>query len=68
MESWAVDLANVGAIYPWQGLEVIMVIAGVVFWLWWHIAQLKGESEEFKADLAKYGTTEQIKKALDTHY
>ena len=68
METWAVDLANVGAVYPWQGTEVIMVIVAVVFWLWWHVAQLKGESEEFKADIAKYGSSEQIKKALDKHY
>jgi len=68
METWAVDLANVGAVYPWQGTEVIMVIVGVVLWLWWHVAQLKGESEEFKADIAKYGSSEQIKKALEKHY
>ena len=30
MESWAVDLANVGAVYPWQGAEVIMVIVGII--------------------------------------
>ncbi len=67
METWAVDLADVGAIYPWQGAEVIMVIVGVVLWLWWHVAQLRGENEEFKADLAKYGSPERIKKALDEH-
>ena len=27
-----------------------------------------GESEEFKADIAKHGSGEQIKKALDKHY
>jgi len=67
METWAVDLADVGAVYPWQGTEVIMVLVGVVLWLAWHVWQLKGESEEFSADLAKYGTTDQIKAALDKH-
>ncbi len=43
-DSWAVDLANVGAIYPFQGLEVPMVIAGVIFWLWFHVAQSRGEN------------------------
>ena len=32
METWAVDMAKVGAIYPWQGVEVIMVIAGIGGW------------------------------------
>ena len=60
METWAVDMAKVGAIYPWQGVEVIMVIAGIGLWLWWHVVQLRSENEEFKACLAKYGSAEQI--------
>jgi hypothetical protein len=32
-ESWAVDMADVGAIYPFQGFEGLMVFVGVVFWL-----------------------------------
>ena len=65
--TWAVDLANVKAIYPWQGAELIMVIAGVVFWILWHIIQLREEKEEFESDVAKYGSKESIKKALDDH-
>jgi hypothetical protein len=40
-ESWAVDLADVGAIYPFQGWEVTMTIIGVIFWLGWHRMQFK---------------------------
>lgn len=46
-ENWAVDLAEVGAIYPFQGGEVLLVILGVVFWIGWHILQLRREEEEF---------------------
>ncbi|MFQ5467449.1 MAG: hypothetical protein ACE5DS_04865 [Kiloniellaceae bacterium] len=67
METWAVDLADVGAVYPGQGTEVIMVLVGVVLWLAWHVWQLKGESEEFSSDLEKYGSADQIKAALDKH-
>ena len=28
MTTWAVDLADTGAVYPWQGYELIMVIVG----------------------------------------
>lgn len=47
-ESWAVDLADVGAIYPFQGWEVPMTIIGVVFWLGWHWIQMRRESEELE--------------------
>lgn len=48
-ENWAVDLADVGPIYPFQGAEVIMVIVGVIFWIGWHRIQFTRENEELKA-------------------
>lgn len=65
--TWAVDLANVGPIYPWQGTELIMVIVAVAAWILWHIVQLREEKEEFAEDIAKYGSKDAIKKALDDH-
>ena len=44
--NWAVDLKDVGAIYPMQGMEVIMTVIGVVLWLGWHVWQVKHENAE----------------------
>ncbi len=52
--NWAVNLADVGAIYPFQGLEVLMVIIGVVFWLGWHIIQHKRETKELEQHVKQY--------------
>ncbi len=49
LDSWAVDLAEVGAVYPLQGWEFPMVIVCVVFWLGWHVIQMKREKEHFAA-------------------
>jgi hypothetical protein len=65
--TWAVDLANVGAVYPWQGAELIMVIIAVALWILWHIVQLREEKEEYAEDIKKYGSKESIKRALDDH-
>ena len=65
--TWAVDLANVNAIYPWQGSEWIMVIVAVAAWILWHIIQLREEKEEFNKYIAEYGSKEAIRKALDEH-
>jgi hypothetical protein len=46
LENWAVDLKDIGAIYPFQGWEVPMVIAGVAFWVVWHIWQISHETTE----------------------
>ena len=65
--TWAVDLADVGAVYPWQGYELIMVVVGVLLWILWHIIQLRQEKAEFAEDIRKYGNKESIRKALDDH-
>jgi len=38
--------AEIGALYPFVGTEVILVIVGVVLWLAWHVLQTRNESGE----------------------
>ncbi len=46
IESWAVDLAKTTAVYPFQGMEFILFLAGVAFWIWWHVVQFRQEKRE----------------------
>ena len=66
-DTWAVDLANVGAVYPWIGAEVIMVIAAFAAWILWHILQIRQENADYAEDIRLYGNKEAIKKALEEH-
>ncbi len=47
-ESWAVDMADVGPIYPFQGSEILMVILGVIFWVAWHRIQFVREGQHLE--------------------
>lgn len=67
MESWAVDLKDVGAIYPFQGSEVVMVIVGLVFWIGWHVLQTRHENAEIEADMAADRSGEETRTAIDRH-
>jgi hypothetical protein len=67
MESWAVDLKDVGAIYPFQGAEVVMVIIGLVFWIGWHIVQIRQENAEIEADMAADRSGDETRKAIDRY-
>ena len=65
ISSWAVDLAEVGAVYPFQGMEVIMVIIGVVFWIWWHIVTFRMEFARQEKKIAEFGNPDQIVEAIE---
>ncbi len=66
-ENWAVDLAEVGPVYPFQGLEVPMVIVGIAFWLWWHFAQMRAESKELKREVDEYSDKKAVEAAIDRY-
>ena len=54
MTTWAVDLADVGAVYPWIGYEVIMVLVAVALWILWHIVQIRQENEDYARQLTPW--------------
>jgi hypothetical protein len=60
MTSWAVDLANVGAIYPFQGMEVLLVLLGLIFWLGWHVLQIRQENEDLEKQARLLGEKQYV--------
>jgi hypothetical protein len=64
MDSWAVDLADVGAIYPMQGTEFILFILGLVFWIWWHVAQFRLEAKEVQHEVDQEGWLEKTEASI----
>lgn len=41
------DPANIGALYPFVGLEVPMVIIGVIIWIGFHILAEREETQKW---------------------
>lgn len=67
IETWAVDLAEVGPIYPFQGTEVILVIVAVLLWLGWHALQMVSERRENAEKVRLYGDRESLEHVVDEH-
>jgi len=65
MTSWAVDLKDIGAIYPFQGTEVLLVIVGLAFWIGWHVLQTKHENAELEADMKADRSGDETRRAID---
>ena len=49
-QDWAGSIAEIGPIYPFVGLEWLMVVAGFAFWITWHIVQIRRESAQLKEE------------------
>ena len=64
IDSWAVDLADVSAIYPFQGAEFILFLIGLAFWIIWHVWQIKHENSVYDEDCKKLDTPEKLSRAM----
>lgn len=65
VETWAVDLADVGAVYPMVGSETIMVIVAVVAWLVWHIVQMRAEQRQHREEVRLHGSRKELDQVID---
>lgn len=66
VENWTGNIAEIGAAYPFVGMETTLVIVGVVFWIGWHITQLRAESRELEREVREHGNAESLKRVLDS--
>ncbi len=66
LDSWAVDLKDVGAIYPWQGTETAMVVIAVALWIVWHVWQIRAENAEIREKM-RHLDADKAKAAIDRY-
>jgi len=67
MTSWAVDLKDVAAIYPFQGYEFILYIAGLAFWIYWHVAQMRQEGTEVSHEMDADSSGDKARAHIDRY-
>ena len=67
VESWGVDLATIGPIYPFVGWEVPMVIVCFIFWIGWHYLQMRMENQTLEEEARRLAQqSSDLQKALQT--
>jgi hypothetical protein len=67
LTSWAVDLKDIGAIYPFQGWEILMVILGFAFVIGWFIIQTRQENAEIAAGMAADRSGDETRAAINRY-
>jgi hypothetical protein len=67
MTNWAVDVKDIGAIYPFQGTEVLLVIVGLALWLVWHVMQIRQENAEIESDMKADKRGDEARSLIDNY-
>ena len=65
VESWGGNISEIGPLYPFVGLEGLMVVVGVALWILWHVAQVRTESSSYEDEINRFGDDETLRKILD---
>jgi len=68
VDSWAVDLATIGPLYPWVGSEGVLVLVGLALWIGWHVWQGRFERRTYQAELQRLDTPAKIERAMRDHH
>lgn len=63
-ENWSGEIADIGAIYPFEGTETLMWIVGLVLWVAWHYVQLVAENKQL-AEQEAFLTDEVLRKRVE---
>jgi hypothetical protein len=45
------DPSQIGALYPFPGVEVLLVVLAFVLWIGWHALQTNAENREYREAL-----------------
>jgi hypothetical protein len=63
--NWDGDLLLMGPIYPFFGLEWLMVILALIFWIGWHIMQIRAENRQLDEETANLRKAGNLQKAVE---
>ena len=61
---WNGNMFDIGPIYPFVGWEVPMVIIAFIFWIGWHILQLRMENKQQDDEARLLQQNDNLQKAV----
>lgn len=63
--SWGGAITDIGPMYPFVGWEMVLTLVLLVFWVGWHVLQLRTESREYREDEQKLRNRDVMTRVLD---
>jgi hypothetical protein len=67
-DNWDGNVMDIGPIYPFVGWEGLMVVLGIIFWVGWHIWQIKMENKRLDGEAQQLRQAGSLQRAVtDEH-
>ena len=63
--NWDGNLLDIGPIYPFVGWEGIMALIALIFWIGWHILQIRAENRQLEDETAQLRQSGNLQKAVE---
>lgn len=64
IETWNMNLLDIGPMYPFPGIEVLLAIIGLATWIVWHIIQMKAEGRTMMEEEQRLSHKARLEAAL----
>ena len=61
---WNGAMFDLGPIYPFVGWEMPMVIVLAIFWIGWHVVQIRGENRQLEQEARRLREGDNLLKAV----
>jgi len=65
---WGGNMFDLGPLYPFVGSEVAMVVVLVLFWILWHVLQIRMENRTHDAEARRLREAGNLQKALQDEH
>jgi len=68
IENWDGNILDIGPIYPFVGWEGFMVVLCLIFWVGWHVWQIKVENARLDREEAALRQSGNLQKAINDEH
>jgi len=65
IETWNMNLLDIGPMYPFPGTEMIWVLIGLATWILWHVYQARVEKNALDHENELFEGREKLRAAMD---
>ncbi|MFZ2508904.1 MAG: hypothetical protein WAW79_10595 [Steroidobacteraceae bacterium] len=65
---WGGAMMDLGPLYPLVGWETVMVILLAVFWVGWHVVQIRGENRQWEEETRRLREGDNLLRAVQAEH